>query len=132
MSEHFGTLRVFVRTASGSLPVVGARVLIEGVMERELFTDQSGLTEQIPLPTVSREASMRVGEETPFASYRVRVEKEGFYPHTTENVPIFAGVESLQPVNLIGLAEYGSDALNPTSSTDTVKGNPQALDNERP
>ena len=128
MSEHFGTLRVFVRTANGSLPVEGARVRVEGITEQELYTDGSGLTARVFLPTVSREESLQAGRKTPFASYRVRVEKDGFYPHLTENVPIFAGVESLQPVNLVGLAEFGSDALTPKSVTDTVLRNPQALD----
>ena len=132
MSEPFGTLRVFVRTANGALPVAAARVLIEGAVEKELFTDRSGFTERVFLPTVSPEESLRAGSIAPFASYRVRVEKEGFYPHLTENVPVFAGVESLQPVTLVGLAEFGSEELIPKSSTDTVRSNPQVLDRERP
>ena len=131
MSEHYGTLRVFVQTANGSLPVEGARVLIEGAVSKELITDRSGLTDRTSLPTAPREESLRSGTANPFTSYRVRVEKEGFYPHTTENVPIFAGVESLQPVNLVGIAEFGSAELVPQSSTDTVGGNPQVLDRER-
>ena len=127
MAEQNGFLQVFVRTAGGSLPVEGARVRVEGAtLLRELTTDRSGRTARIPLPAPAAAGSLTAGTRTPFALYRVRVEKEGFYPQLTENVPVFAGVGSLQPVTLIGLAEYGSDALVP-EGTDTVPVDPQAL-----
>ena len=129
MAEHTGYLQVFVRTAGESLPVGDARVLVEGSsVERTLTTDRSGRTERIPLPAPAPQNSTSSGRENPFALYRVTVEKEGFYRQVTENVPVFAGVGSLQPVTLIGLAEYGSETLMPESSTNTVPENPQVLD----
>lgn len=131
MKEHVGFLQVFVRTAGESLPVANARVFIEGAATpTTLYTDRSGKTERIPLPAPPPENSTSAGSSTPFALYRVTVEKEGFYPQRTENVPVFAGVGSLQPVTLIGRAEYGSGTLNPESSTNTVPDNPQVLDRE--
>lgn len=128
MAEHSGFLQVLVRTAGESLPVEGANVLVEGApLSRRLLTDKSGRTEQIPLPAPPVSNSLTAGSEAPFALYRVTVEKEGFYRQVTENVPIFAGVFSLQPITLIGLAEYGSGSLNPKSSTDTVPRDPQVL-----
>ncbi len=128
MAEHTGYLQVFVRTAGEALPVEGARVRVTGsAVERELLTDRSGRTERVALPTPSAQNSLSAGLKNPFALYRVTVEKEGFYRQTTENVPVFAGVSSLQPITLVGLAEYGSDTLSPGSSTDTVKDDPQAL-----
>ncbi|MBE6568277.1 MAG: hypothetical protein E7657_06435 [Ruminococcaceae bacterium] len=128
MAEHFGFLQVLVRTAGESLPVREATVLVEGegVTER-LSTDRSGRTKQISLPAPPASNSLKAGSDAPFALYRVTVEKEGFYKQTTENVPVFAGVVSLQPITLIGLAEYGSDTLSPESSTDTVPSDPQTL-----
>lgn len=128
MAEQNGYLQVFVRTAGGSLPVEGARVLVESAtLSRELTTDRSGRTARIPLPAPSAAASLTAGAKTPFALYRVTTEKEGFYRQVTENVPVFAGIGSLQPVMLIGLAEYGSEDLVPKDSTDTVPSDPQGL-----
>lgn len=128
MAEDYGFLQVFVRTANESLPVPDAKVTISGKTgSRTLMTDRSGKTEQIPLPAPSPKASLSPGGKDPFSLYRVVVEKEGFYTQTTENVPVFAKVASLQPVTLIGLAEYGSGSLSPGSSTDTVKDDPQVL-----
>lgn len=128
MAEHSGFLQVLVRTAGESLPVRDADVLVEGAsVTRHLSTDKSGRTEQIALPAPPASNSLTAQGGAPFALYRVTVEKEGFYRQTTENVPVFAGVVSLQPITLIGLAEYGSATLTPQSSTDTVTDDPQAL-----
>ena len=128
MAEQNGYLQVFVRTAGESLPVSGARVRIEGKgISRALLTDRSGRTERIPLPAPPAADSLSAGGRSPFASFRVTVEKEGFYTQVTENVPVFAGVGSLQPITLIGLAEYGSATLTPSDSTRTVPHDPQVL-----
>ena len=128
MAEHTGCLQVLVRTGSESLPIRDAEVLIEGAtVSRGLLTDESGRTEQVALPAPSAQGSLTAGNPTPFSLYRVTVKKEGFYTQLTENVPVFAGIVSLQPINLIGRAEYGSATLIPESSTDTVKSDPQVL-----
>lgn len=128
MAEHTGFLQVLVRTAGESLPIRNAEVLIEGAtLSRGLFTDASGRTEQVALPAPSAKESLTAGGRTPFSLYRVTVKKEGFYTQVTENVPVFAGIVSLQPITLIGRAEYGSADLVPESSTDTVPNDPQVL-----
>lgn len=128
MAEHFGFLQILVRTAGESLPIRDARVLVEGdAVTRRLLTDKSGRTEQIALPAPPASNSLAAGRDAPFALYRVTVEKEGYYHQVTEKVPVFAGVVSLQPITLIGLAEYESNTLIPESSTDTVPRDPQAL-----
>ena len=128
MAESYGYLQIFVRTAAGSLPVSGAAVTVTGNGESHtLLTDRSGKTKPISLPAPSVENSLRADQKDPFFLYRVRVEKEGFYTQTTENVPVFSGISSLQPITMIGLAEYGSADLSPESSTDTVKEDPQVL-----
>ena len=128
MSEHYGFLQVLVRTARDSLPIPSAEVLIQSpTLSRGLITDESGRTDAIPLPAPASQGSLSAGGNDPFALYRVTVKKEGFYTQSTENVPIFAGITSLQPVNLIGRAEYGSDTLIPQSSVSTVERDPQVL-----
>ena len=128
MKDTNGYLQVFVRTAGESIPVTGADVLVEGEgVTQRLVTDRSGKTERIPLPAPSAENSAKAEGKDPFALYRVTVSKDGFYTQATQNVPVFAGVGSLQPVTLIGRAEYESDTLIPESSTNTVLTDPQAL-----
>ena len=129
MEENIGFLQIFVRTANGSLPVPDARITVTGNGEEHiLFTDQSGKSERISLPAQPKESSLSSRLPSPFNTYRVTAEKEGFYRQITENVPIFAGIGSLQPITLIGLAEYDSDRVVPGESTDTVRENPQSLD----
>lgn len=126
MKEATGFLQVFVRTAGESIPVAGADVLIEGDgVSLRLITDRSGKTARVPLPAPRVENSATAEGTDPFALYRVTTGKEGFYTQVTQNVPVFPGIGSLQPVTLIGVAEYGS--LAPQSSTSTVVGDPQAL-----
>ena len=128
MAESSGFLQVFVRTADGSLPVPAARVRIYGNgTDRTEYTDRSGKTPWVSLPAPAAALSLSAENRAPFALYSVRVEKEGFYTQTTEKVPVFDGISSLQPVHLIGLAEYGSENLVPESSVDTVRDDPQAL-----
>lgn len=128
MAEHYGFLQVLVRTARDALPIEAAEVLVESpTLSRGLLTDRSGRTEALPLPAPSASGSLSADGRDPFALYRVTVKKEGFYPHVTENVPVFAGITSLQPVTLIGRAAYGSDTLIPESSVDTVGSDPQVL-----
>lgn len=128
MAENFGFLQILVRTAGESLPVRDARVLVEGdAVTRRLLTDRSGRTEQIALPAPPASNSLSAGRDAPFSFYRVTVEKDGFYKQVTEKVPVFEGIVSLQPITLIGLAEYESGSLIPESSTDTVPLDPQAL-----
>ncbi|MBE6655647.1 MAG: hypothetical protein E7609_02100 [Ruminococcaceae bacterium] len=128
MAEQSGFLQVLVRTAGESLPVRDAEVLVEGAtLSRGLLTDESGRTEQIPLPAPPASNSLSAGQNAPFALYRVTVRKEGFYTQVTKNVPVFSGIVSLQPITLVGRAEYGSEALSPNSITDTVTSDPQVL-----
>lgn len=128
-AKNVGYLKVAVKTAYGTLPVPDARVLVTGEDGTEILltTDRSGLTERIALSAPLPENSMSARGEDPFTSYRVEVQKEGFYPQTTAWVPIFPGITSLQPILLIGLAEYESSTLTPSESTETVTENPQVL-----
>ena len=127
--ENLGFLKIAVKTADGILPVADARVRITDNNGTEviLYTDKSGLTEKISLPAPGEGQSLSANGENPFAIYRVEVNKEGYSPQSTEWVPVFPGITSLQPILLIGLAEYESESLNPRESTETVKVNPQVL-----
>ncbi|MBO5110685.1 MAG: hypothetical protein J6D21_08205 [Clostridia bacterium] len=121
-NEHFGRLLVTVTTALGALPLEGAQVLIygtEGEAENQyvlysLRTDATGQTPRVLLPTVAEGLSEVPGQLTPYTTYSVTVRKDGYYYAEENEVPIFEGVTSIQPMDLIPLAEYGSpDSATP-------------------
>ncbi len=125
-----GTLIVSVYTAGGAIPVEDALVIIRGSEQNSsgvlsvLYTDQSGNTPRITLPAPPAAESEKPGTDKPYATYNIEVDKENFYPRTFINVPLFAGTTSIQPVNLIPLAEYNQDMLRPDSSDITESQNP--------
>ncbi len=130
MEQSFGFLRAVVRTAEGLIPVENATVTVEGEGESHvLLTDKSGMTSLLRLPAPPVAGSQTAMQANPFAIYRVTTRKDGYYEQITENAPVFAGVVSVQPINMIGLSEYESNTLRPLSSTDTVTKDPQALHN---
>lgn len=128
MAETHGYFKAVVRTADGIIPIENARVTVEGEGETyQLLTDRSGVTPTLTLPAPPAGRSSSPAQENPFASYRVTTEKEGYYTQVTERAPVFEGVTSVQPILLIGLSEFESGTLIPSSDTDTVRTDPQAL-----
>ena len=132
-AQSAGFLRVAVSSAEGAIPAEGARVTVTAKDGREwvLFTDESGLTAPLELPAPPATSSQSALSEDPYASYRVTVDKDGFYRQITERVPVFAGVTARQGISLIALAEFLGESFAPEESTDTVKEEPQALLNGR-
>lgn len=108
-----GYLLVNARTALGALPVKGARVIVTGAPEPiEVYTDMSGATERIELPTPALESSLSPGSALPpYSSYDVSVEADGYYTVKTKSVPVFPGVTSVQNVNMIPVSGYGAQEI---------------------
>lgn len=127
-----GTLIVRTYTAGGALPVPNSIVRIFGadeenrLIEYSLVTDRDGLTEKIILPTPPKNASLSPEEkEIPYAQYTIEVSAEGYYPKIINNLAIFSGTQTFQPVNMIPIAVYerGVEFPKDTLST-TVEENP--------
>ncbi len=117
-----GYLIVEAKTADGALPVASALVTVEnargaGDIKVTLETDRSGRTTRISLPTVSGELSQSYENNQPFSIYDVYVTADGFYPFRAQNVPIFSGVTTLQPVAMIGLSARDSETVYPRDNT---------------
>ena len=114
--ENIGFLIVKVKTASGALPVENAKVSIYEYLPNEnsvgsallysVLTDQDGKTPKLALDAKSKELSLSPGNVNPFSVYNIVVEKDGYYSNRYINVPIFQGITSIQPVELIPLLEY--------------------------
>ena len=125
-----GSLIVSVYSARGAIPIPDALVTIRGSDKDSsgvisvLISDQSGNTPKITLPAPPAAESESPGNEKPFATYNIEVDKEGFYPRQFLNVPVFSGITSIQPVNLIPLSEYSGESLPPEGANVTEGQNP--------
>ncbi len=125
-----GTLIVSVYTAGGAIPIEDALVTVSGSNQNSsgvvsvLYTDQSGNTPRITLPTPPSSTSESPGQSQPFATYNVSVNKEKFNPRSFINVPVFANTTSIQPVNLIPKTEYNGEAIIPDDGNVTESQNP--------
>ena len=126
-NSSIGFLQVAVKTANGALPVPNANVSIYSYSDKDndrnilysLTTDNDGKTERVALAAKSKALSMSPSDSeiSPFTTYNIKVSADGFYENSYINAPIFEGITSIQPVELIPVLEY-SDALDdyPSSS----------------
>lgn len=122
-----GTLTIVVHTAGDALPVPGATVTVTGGEERDPFfrtlvTDANGRTAPLRLATPAAADSLSPGAGQPYAVYRIHTQKPGFYQNENRAVSLFAGVASVQPVELLPLPPYESGRIAPTENTDFTAG----------
>ena len=111
-----GQLIAIVTAVRSLYPVEGAKVTIftGNVDEKNIistaYTDQSGRTDAVILPTPSKQLSLD-SENTriPYALYNMLVEAEGYVDTLHLNIPVFSGVTSLQRSNLLLLETAGED-----------------------
>ncbi|MCI7767982.1 MAG: hypothetical protein MSJ26_08415 [Oscillospiraceae bacterium] len=121
--NSWGFLQFEVFTAGGAYPVPGAVVIVKKMLPagvglvRVLFTDRSGRTPTIALPAPSPELSQNpMNTARPFSEYNVTVRARGFYTMKDIKIPIFAGIKTVQPIDLIPLPEYsGETPIQPRS-----------------
>lgn len=117
-----GRLIFRVTTASGAIPLGGARVIVrdkgvEGDPQRGnaiavMYSDRNGKTEIMSLPTTPRSESLapRDGNAPPpFLCYDAEVTLSGYRTVNFVCIPIFDGVTSVQPADMIPLPENGRE-----------------------
>jgi hypothetical protein len=104
-----GFLRVAVQTGEGAFPVDGASVTVlvrrDGKQELAylLRTDESGETPRVSIPAPPAAESQQPQDAQPFTTADVRVFANGYFRAEMRNVPVFAGITSLQTFQLIPL-----------------------------
>ena len=99
-----------VRSRGEALPIVGAVVTVSGyengafkVLNVQL-TDSSGSTEPFEIETPPKSESLVPDSpEPPFAIINIEIDKEGFLTQIFAEVPVFSGITTIQPVQLIPL-----------------------------
>lgn len=104
-----GFLRVAARTGDGAFPVEGASVTVavrrNGTehLAYHLLTDESGETPTVSMPAPPASLSQTPEDAQPFTIVDIRIFAKGYFRAEMLNVPIFAGVTSLQTFQLIPL-----------------------------
>ena len=105
-----GFLEVVTTTAEEGLPVVGARVSVlsgDSVLY-QLVTDESGLTDTVPLEAPARELTLDVNfEGVPYSVCDVKVEADNFMSVFIRGVEILDGETSILPVFMVPSLEDG-------------------------
>lgn len=124
LPAQLGQLQVRLVEERTRRPVAGARVEItyEGDPEGEVrtfTTDDSGMTEILPLPAPDLEYSTQFSEEQPYSEYTIRVSAPGY-----EDVEV-AGTEILPGV--IAIQEIQMPAATPTEEFERIVIGPHTL-----
>ncbi len=100
-----GNLIVIVTHSRGTFPVSNAKITVlgDGDEVTTVYTDISGRSPKITLPTVSRDFS-----ETPETNgnavakyYDIQIDSDNFVSVLIKNIPIFEGVTSLQGYDMV-------------------------------
>ena len=108
--ESIGFLTTEVRTANGAIPLENALVYVystgnENDVLYSLRTNSAGQTPKIALATKSKDLSLVPGNFEPFSLYNVTVTADGYYSASRSRVPMFEGVNSILPFDLVPLSE---------------------------
>ena len=112
-----GQLIVHVTTARGAIPLEGALVTLSnyapefsegrGDVIFGTVSDRDGNTVPIQLEAPAVAGSLSPGTKQPFALYNLDVQLEGYRGQSYIALPIFEGITSIQPVDMIPLSENG-------------------------
>ena len=129
-----GYLIIRVSTASGALPLAGATVLVRGdeddfsAVVARLTSGEDGLTPKIALLAPPRSLSMSpASQKKPYASYHVEVYLDGYHDNLTHNIPIFDGITSIQPADMIPIPKNGFPSHDPNPSPESSESDAPSL-----
>ncbi len=102
-----GNMRVQVFSGREAFPIVNARVVVtkdfnEGTHTFfDDLTDTSGIVENMSLTTPISDTATENNNILPYSTYTVRVTHPYFISTVYTNVPVFNGITSIQPVNMV-------------------------------
>ncbi len=119
-NPSFGTLLFQVTGGQGAFPSPNAKIIITKTLHDRLsvsvtlLTDESGKTAPISLPAPNRTLSQSPNSGIVYATYQANITAEGYIPTEIQDLPVFDGVTTIQPVNL------SSDFGQPPNATDEI------------
>lgn len=117
--QSLGALKVQVFMAGRAYPVSSANVIITGRDGRvyfDGFTDTNGAISRLLLPAPKKQFSQSPQETPPYAQYDIFVSHPRFQSRRYLGVPVFAGVESIQNIQLLPLGTDEADNTDVTES----------------
>ncbi len=127
-----GYLTMQARTAHDALPLRGVQVTVlddEQNRVYELTTDENGETRRVALETVDKRYSQDENfTGTPYVTYNVLAQAEGFNPVYVSDIPIFDGESAVLPLVLIPMQGQQRDV---TQTEITVGAPAVAMEGER-
>jgi peptidoglycan hydrolase-like protein with peptidoglycan-binding domain len=99
---------VTARAASEAFSVDDARILVTAkngavLQDETLLPDACGLTERLTLSAPEAALSQSPGDDRPYTVCDVEASAAGYYTIRVENVQVFAGEESVLPVEMLPL-----------------------------
>lgn len=109
-----GSLKIQAFVSDQSFGIGSARVMVfvelpsGNVAVFDGLTDVDGITQPVILPAPPRSLSQSPGASgarLPYSVYSVYVEHPDFVREVFTNVPVFSGVESIQPVRMLAKSE---------------------------
>lgn len=124
-----GALRIETYASDRAFAVPSARVMVflpldsGNITLYDGITDISGSSERIVLPAPPRSLSMspNSGNILPYSAYTVYIEHPSYVRALFNNVPVFSGIESVQPVQMLakvaGLSEPDPIIVNESGSS---------------
>lgn len=102
-----GYLKVQAFSGKEAFPIVNARVIVSKNFNSsshtfyDELTDTSGIVDDLELNTPQKDLATQDNKALPFSTYTVRVTHPYFITTVYTNVPMFDGITSIQPVNMI-------------------------------
>lgn len=114
-TQSFGSIQINVRTLSRLTAIQGARVSIsytghDNNVIDELVTDESGKTEEIPLPAPPLGYSMEPSANQPYSEYDINVSAPGYETIQIDGVEVLPDEKSIQNVDMIPVISDSSTA----------------------
>lgn len=115
VESDYGSLRIEATAGSHAIPVEDALIIITRADKPKeeivavLLTDSSGTTQTIKIPAPAEILSESPSDNTVSAVVNITAYKKGYYEIENRNVPVFTGVTSIQPVNMIPLPINSSE-----------------------
>ncbi len=110
-----GYLTMQARTAHDALPLPGVQVSVlddENNRIYELTTDANGETRRVALETMSRSYSQNENfTGTPYITYQVFAQAEGFESVSVFDIPIFDGESAVLPLVLVPMQGQGRERM---------------------
>lgn len=106
-NNSYGYLKVSVKTGKGGLPLADSLVTVSEIKDGKeniiklMSTDSSGNTEILRLPAPLQSIGNTPGDYDKFAKYNVSAYSKGYFREISVDVPIFAGITSIQNFSLI-------------------------------